>query len=420
MYDNSRHAFRRLNAHCGPIMKADHSITGARAVSDVEDESSPMHPLEVIPWFRRWPRSFRRNVLYTVIMSIAIGAALLLTSLMYHNYQSATEFLSVAAENFVVSLVIGFTLHFFYSALNPALKRINRLPLWGVVLSYTVVGVAMMQVGLFFASLIPGFASIHVWMGSTQWIVTSLTISIVVSLMMSLAWQGRVKALMRESAQARERERLEAAERAAVEANLRALQAQIEPHFLFNTLANVVSLIEPAPQKARLMLQDFIEYLRASLASTRARHSSLGREAELMRAFLRLIQIRMGERLRFRVEVPESLQQITFPPMLLQPLIENAIKHGLEPTINGGEVVVRATAQAGFVEITVEDSGRGFQGDAQSGMGLANVRQRLTGLYGLTSSFVIEGRAPESGTRVTLRVPVPELMARELPQEATA
>jgi sensor histidine kinase YesM len=376
-----------------------------------------MHPLAVIPWFQRWPSSFGRNILYTVIISTAISAGLLLISLTSYKYKSASEFLNVAAENFVVSLVIGFTLHFFYNTLNPALRRVNRLPLWGVVLCYTVAGVAMMQVGLFFASLIPGFTSIHVWMGSTQWFVTSLTISFVVSLMMGLAWQARVKALMRESALAHERQRLEAAERAAVEANLRALQAQIEPHFLFNTLANVVSLIEPAPQKARLMLQDFIEYLRASLASTRAQHSSLGREAELMRAFLRLIQIRMGERLRFRVEIPDSLQHATFPPMLLQPLIENAVKHGLEPTINGGEVVVRATAQAGFIEITVEDSGRGFQGDAQSGMGLANVRERLAGLYGPASSFVIEGRAPESGTRVTLRVPAPQLGTQEKVQE---
>jgi LytS/YehU family sensor histidine kinase len=242
-----------------------------------------------------------------------------------------------------------------------------------------------------------------------------MVISFIVSLIMIFAWQSRIGALERAAETARQRERLLAAERAAVEANLRALQAQIEPHFLFNTLANVVSLIEPAPHKARLMLQDFIEYLRASLASTRAQHSSLGREAELMRAFLRMIQIRMGERLKFRVEIPEALEQATFPPMLLQPLIENAVKHGLEPTINGGEVVVRATAQPGFIEIMVEDSGRGFQGDAQSGMGLANVRERLAGLYGPAASFLIEGRAPEPGTRVTLRVPVATAAAGTVP-----
>jgi sensor histidine kinase YesM len=381
--------------------------------SAVEDYDEPTHPLEFIPMFRRWPRGFLRNALYTVIFSSGIGIVLILLSMTSHKYVSGTEFFESLGANLVLANIIGFTFHVVHNALGPLLRRINQWPLWGIIASYTVLGCLIVQLGAFAASWIPGYGEIRVWMGSAQWYFTALFISFLVSITMGLAWRARIDALERAAATAKERERLQAAERAAVEANLRALQAQIEPHFLFNTLANVVSLIEPAPQKARLMLQDFIEYLRASLASTRARQSTLGREAELMRAFLRLIQIRMGNRLRFRVEVPEALERTPFPPMLLQPLIENAIKHGLEPTIEGGEVVVRAASQPGFVEITVDDSGRGFQGDAQSGLGLANVRERLAGLYGPTASFVIEGRSPLPGTRIALRVPVADMAVEE-------
>jgi signal transduction histidine kinase len=380
----------------------------------VEDDcDKPTHPLEFIPIFRRWPRGFLRNAIYTVIFSSGIGIILVLLSMTSHKYESGAEFFESLGANLVLANVIGFTFHIVYNALAPLLRRITQLPLWGIIVSYTVLGCVIVQMGAFAASWIPGFEEIRVWMQNAQWYFTALVISFLVSVTMSLAWRAQIDALERAATTAKERERLQIAERAAVEANLRALQAQIEPHFLFNTLANVVSLIEPAPQKARLMLQDFIEYLRASLASTRARQSTLGREAELMRAFLRLIQIRMGDRLRFRVEIPEALERAAFPPMLLQPLIENAIKHGLEPTIQGGEVVVRAAAQPNAIEITVEDSGRGFQGDVQSGLGLANVRERLAGLYGPTASFVIENRSPPPGTRITLRVPAAEMAVEE-------
>jgi signal transduction histidine kinase len=379
----------------------------------VDDSDEPTHPLEFIPFFRRWPRSFLRDAVYTVIFSSGIGIILVLLSITSHRYQSGAEFLESLGANLVLANVIGFTFHIVYTALGPLLRRINQLPTWGIISSYTVLGSVIVQIGAFAASWLPGFEEIRVWMRSSQWYLTALVISFLVSVTMSLAWRARIAALERAAATAKERERLQIAERAAVEANLRALQAQIEPHFLFNTLANVVSLIEPAPQKARLMLQDFIEYLRASLASTRARQSTLGREAELMRAFLRLIQIRMGERLRFRVDVPEHLERAIFPPMLLQPLIENAIKHGLEPTIQGGEVVVRASSNPGFIEISIEDSGCGFQGDTQSGLGLANVRERLVGLYGPAASFVIESRSPAPGTRITLRVPAAATIVEE-------
>jgi two-component sensor histidine kinase len=371
----------------------------------------PTHPLELIPVFRHWSRGLLRNLVYTVIFSTLIGLALVLLSMTAHNYRSFGEFAENLWANIVIANVIGLTFHFTFFFLGRLIRRINRLPPWAALIGYTLVSTVIVQIGAFAASWIPGYGEIRTWMGNPQWYASSLVISFMVSLTMSLAWRAKLATLERAAQAARERERLQAAERAAAQANLRALQAQIEPHFLFNTLANVVSLIEPKPAVARRMLQDFIEYLRSSLAATRAQSSTLGREADLMRAYLRLIQIRMGERLRFRVDIPDALADEAFPPMLLQPLIENAIKHGLESRIEGGEVSVDAERRGDFMEITVDDSGTGFQGDAQSGTGLSNVRERLAALYGPEANLLIEGREA-GGTRVRFQVPVTCLQAQ--------
>jgi len=148
----------------------------------------------------------------------------------------------------------------------------------------------------------------------------------------------------REMAQARQNEQIAAAGRLLAEARLRALQAQIEPHFLYNTLANVVSLIEVQPAQARHMLERFIDYLRASLAASRQERATLGAEADMIAAYLDVLGVRMGERLRYRIEVPAALRASSIAPMLLQPLVENAIAHGLEPKVEGGEVLLRARA----------------------------------------------------------------------------
>ena len=150
------------------------------------------------------------------------------------------------------------------------------------------------------------------------------------------------------------------AERRATEAQLQLLQAQIEPHFLFNTLANVLSLIEHDAPRAKLMLESFTDYLRASLGELRREHSSVGAELDMASAYLQLLQLRMDERLRFRIEASEAARRVVVPPLLLQPLIENAIQHGLEPKVEGGEVVVRASVEGDRLRLVVEDNGLGL------------------------------------------------------------
>ncbi len=204
------------------------------------------------------------------------------------------------------------------------------------------------------------------------------------------------------------RERIAASERAEIEARLKLLQAQIEPHFLFNTLANLQALIAVDPKRALVMLGHLDGYLRATLATTRNDTGTLGEEFALLRAYLEILAIRMGERLSFELDLPEALAGATVPPMLLQPLVENAIRHGLEPKVDGGRVRVAARESSGRLLLTVEDTGLGLGASPTSGtgVGLAHVRARLAAAYGGAATLDAHD-APGGGTRITLRLPLP-------------
>jgi len=194
-------------------------------------------------------------------------------------------------------------------------------------------------------------------------------------------------------------------ERQRIEAQLKMLQAQIEPHFLFNTLANLDALIQTDPRRARAMLGHLNDYLRATLAATRRERSTLADEFALLRGYLEVQGMRMGERLRFRLELPESLAQADLPPMLLQPLVENSLKHGLEPKVEGGEVKVTAREEGDLLVLEVADTGLGNSNGstAGSGVGLANVRERLAAAY--EGAKVEAGVNPAGGYTVTLSIP---------------
>ncbi len=165
--------------------------------------------------------------------------------------------------------------------------------------------------------------------------------------------------------------------RQVTEAKLMALQAQVEPHFLYNTLASVQALTEVDPARANTMVGHLIQYLRNALPKMRESISTVGQEVELVRAYLNILQMRMGKRLAFDISVPESLVATPFPPLMLPSLVENAIKHGLEPQREGGSVLISAQAQGGRLRVTVSDTGRGFGETVGAGVGLANIRERL-------------------------------------------
>lgn len=196
--------------------------------------------------------------------------------------------------------------------------------------------------------------------------------------------------------------------RQAAESQLRMLQAQIEPHFLFNTLANVQSLIGSDAPRAQLMLEAFTDYLRASLGQMRATDVPLAVEIETARCYLQLMQIRMGRRLVFEIDVTDDAARALLPPLLLQPLVENAVHHGLEPKRDGGTVRLAAAVQHGHLEITVADDGVGpdaanVRARPGQGLALANIGERLLTRYAERATLRVE--ALEQGTLATLVLP---------------
>ena len=203
----------------------------------------------------------------------------------------------------------------------------------------------------------------------------------------------------------------ETIERQLVQARLQVLQAQVEPHFLFNTLAAVDYLIETDPPRASQMQKALITYLRGALPQMRQESSTLGRELSLIRSYLELIKMRIEDRLDVQIAVPADLEGAEFPPMMLQSIVENAIKHGIEPKPEGGRVKVTAWVQNDQLWVEVDDTGVGFVDDdllevptKGTGLGLNNIRERLLVLYGSKARLQLRGDDTK-GTRVRIGVP---------------
>jgi len=231
---------------------------------------------------------------------------------------------------------------------------------------------------------------------------------IIASTILKVTYKGQKLAEVK-AAVATETAESEQLKRQVVEARMAAMQAQVEPHFLFNTLASIDHLIETDPPRASQMQRNLIALLRASMPSMResnpAAHT-LGREMAVIRPYLEILKVRMEDRLQPTVNVPNGLLSAEFPPMMIQSLVENAIKHGLEPKAEGGTLTVSAEIVDGRLAVTVADTGLGFgrADTAGTGIGLANIRERLKLLYGDRASMVVADNQP-SGTVVTLTVP---------------
>jgi hypothetical protein len=195
-------------------------------------------------------------------------------------------------------------------------------------------------------------------------------------------------------------------ERQVAEARLQALQAQVEPHFLFNTLGAVEHLIETDPPRAATMQRHLIAFLRGAMPRMRGEAVTLGDEVDLCRNYLAIMKIRMEDRLDYNIDLPAELAGASFPPMMLQSVVENAIKHGLEPKAEGGSIRISARAAAGRLRVSVADSGLGFgvADTAGTGIGLNNIRERLAGLFGDQAALVVSPNAP-TGAQVTIEIP---------------
>ncbi|RVU49722.1 sensor histidine kinase [Rubrivivax rivuli] len=232
------------------------------------------------------------------------------------------------------------------------------------------------------------------------------------SAVLKFTYKGRMQAEVK-AAQATETAEAEALKRQVVEARMAAMQAQVEPHFLFNTLASIDHLIETDPARASQMQKNLIALLRASMPTMREANGDgmsgvrdLGRELAVIRPYLEILKVRMEERLATDIQVPDGLLSAEFPPMMIQTLVENAIKHGLEPKAEGGTLQLKAEIVHGRLQVTVADTGLGFgkAATAGTGVGLANIRERLQLLYGPKASLTVAANQP-NGTVVTITVP---------------
>ncbi|MBP0597634.1 histidine kinase [Herbaspirillum sp. LeCh32-8] len=225
-------------------------------------------------------------------------------------------------------------------------------------------------------------------------------------------------------------------EKHAAQAQLQMLQAQIEPHMLFNTLATLQTLIATEPLHAQQMLDQLIQYLRTTLSASRADSTSLQKEFDLIKAYLGLMSLRMGMRLSYTLQLPEHLGRLRLAPMLLQPLVENAIKHGLEPKVEGGNCTVRAATHNDMLVLSVFDTGVGLptgvsfnqpspkaelaavtgKKEPAIGMhfGLENIRERLVTLYGPLSELIITHNVP-AGAMAQITIPLKALKAAHRP-----
>jgi sensor histidine kinase YesM len=360
------------------------------------------HPLEIIPYFRRFPCTSARNFVYTFIWSTVFGVAFYAIGSIADRHMHSWM---VFAIYMLVSNAIGYSIHALFHAgrLLGLPQAARRNGFFTRTVYFAGVPLLGVLIGFAFVSLVFDFG-IKSWLTKPEAIFSIVMTSFIISMVLSVIFFWRERSAVADAAMAREREKRERIEREAIAANLRALQAQIEPHFLFNTLANVSSLIDADRSEAKRMLESFIRFLRSSLAATRADTTTLGAEAELIAAYLDVLQIRMGQRLRYAIEIAPELKGFALPPMLLQPVVENSIRHGLEPKVAGGEVSLRAASEGASVVIDVADTGVGFAPTTRGGVGLSNLRERLRLLYAERASLEIS-EAPGGGTLVRLRLP---------------
>ncbi len=370
------------------------------------------HPLEVIPLFRRIRRFPGRSIVYTLIWNTMFAAVFSVFWLLFDSHVRMTR---VVWVNLVVANCIGFIIHGGFEFGERLVGQWLRGASFAArSLYYSIVSVIGVFAGYALGSALLDWPQLMTSVFSTQGATTILLLTVIISATLATIFFARERQAKAEAEFQSERARVEAGEKQIRVAQLQLLEAQIEPHFLYNTLANVISLIDAEPATAKHMIERLIAYLRRAAVITDGADATLGRQVELLRAYLDLIVLRMGSRLSYSIDVPPELAALPLPPMLLQPVVENAIKHGIEPKISGGAVSVTARRHGDRLLLAVTDDGLGVRATraaGSTGIGLANLRERLSTLHGAQATLAIEDRRP--GTRVTIDLPL-------LPEEQPA
>jgi len=309
-------------------------------------------------------------------------------------------------ENLVFSQSIGLSIMLLMQLGRLHFQRRHILSAPRLAALMIVAVVAGTAIGLTLASVLLGRDIVGKF--ATRWFAMSGWIALVATLLAT--WYGWSRARIAELSEQLARTALlkETAEKTALRARLQALQAQVEPHFLFNTLATLDSLIASDPQRARELLGSLNRLLRATLAASRAERETLADQFIMLEALLAIQAMRLGSRLSYSLDLPAGCSATLVPPMLLQPLLENALKHGIEPALAGGHIDITALRHERHIELTVRDTGLGFGATPATqgtGTGLANVRDRLDALYGGQASLTLSENPPH-GVTATIVLPL--------------
>lgn len=342
-----------------------------------------------------------------IAMCIFNTLVALLISTIFHSKQSFSMV-------WVFSMLIGFSINGLISLCSYLIwgtQEPNRIAFALICVGAAPVGYYIgSSIGLYLYNFnVPAFANM-MQSGNRSAVIVSAFLSLFAGIFF---WnQSKLTELRIEHE--REKARNAAIEKQAMQAQLQLLQAQIEPHMLFNTLANLQGLIAIDTERAQHMLEQLIRYLRATLNSARTQKTTLKHEFELLTAYLELLAIRMGKRMRYTVQLAPELEKHEIAPMLLQPLVENAIKHGLEPKVDGGSINVEAQVEANMLVIRITDTGLGLGPDYdeqqvsdnhQSHVGNANIRERLLALYGPDAKLTLRPNQP-AGVIAQVSLPI--------------
>ena len=341
-------------------------------------------------WDRAQLVPTRRQLAVTLALAV-IGAVAL-------NTVTLNPFVEVLGEVIFVSIVLllGFKV--------AGAWRQTVLPRWVAQLLAVALGAAlsplvvqMLSVGGDFSAFLASRRMVHGYVLVTLSAALVGTLFALGALYRERDAQARTDALQF----ALERETLQ---RQAADARLHLLTAQIEPHFLLNTLANVQQLVDSGSPRAAPVFQSLIDYLRAALPQLHQATATLGDEERLVRAYLELMLMRMPDRLAFTIDIEPALRALPFPPMALLTLVENAIRHGIDPGCDGGRVEVGARRGTGRdVDLWVADTGVGLSEGAGTGSGLRNLQERLEAFFPSGASVTLSAQAPH-GVRADLRV----------------
>ena len=364
------------------------------------------HPLDTIPFFRRWPCSPWRDVIYTGIWSSMVGVALAAVQSLF---PQRVGFGDILVGTVATSNLVGYLIHGGLVGLDVLLRGWpNRQTGPTRTVYYIVVVAALVVSGIAIANaLFQGKNPLH-YLTRANYLVPLVPFAVASAALMFVIDRAGQRRASEALAAMRQREEIAAAAQLLAEARLRALQAQIEPHFLYNTLAGVLSLIDTQPARARHMLERFIDFLRASLHASRADEAKVGTELDLAAAYLDILKVRTGERLTYRIEATPAARAVAIAPMLIQPLVENAVMHGLEAKVDGGLIVLRAQVDDGMLCVDVIDDGVGI-GNAPprsgGGVGLANIKARIRSVHGAGAQLQLLDN-PGGGALVRLLLPL--------------